>query len=70
MCRCLYVVLVASLLVVSGGVIAAFLYPRSVTVDILLLNTSVDEMSHGQSSNFTCPLNVSGEALVLEVKVR
>ena len=60
-------VLVAVLLVVTGGVVAAFLYPRSVTVQIMLLNSTSDDK---YSSNFTCPEDIGEDNLVLEVKVQ
>ena len=59
-------ILVAVLLLVTGGVVAAFLYPRSVTVQILLLNTTADQPDSGNS---TCPKDGSYSNLVLEVKV-
>ena len=37
-CRCLYVFLMALVLIVIGGILTAFLYPRSIVINVLSVN--------------------------------
>ena len=40
--RCLYVSIVVVALLVSGGVLTAFLYPRNVDISVVSINASAD----------------------------
>ena len=64
-CSCFYVVLVAVVLMVIGGVIAAFLYPRSVSVDILLLSDVTPQTN--DTANSTCPVHFKSVFLPIQV---
>ena len=60
---CLYVILVSLLLLVIGGLLTAFLFPRNVEVSIVQMNSTNDWVNLQHS-------NDSEQLAILEIQVR
>ena len=63
--RCLYVSIVVAILLVSGGVLTAFFYPRNVDVSILSINSSADYIN-----TLTALSKNNTDTAVLEIEVQ
>ena len=63
--RCLYVSIVVAILLVSGGVLTAFFYPRNVDISILSINSSADYIN-----TLTALSKNNTDIAILEIEVQ